>query len=74
LSTLVASRLEPAQVRILPPNYNYPYNLHQQVPDDRRVAALNELVCFAYEERDISPDAVSDVRIHEPLRSWLKNR
>ena len=60
--------------RIAPPTYNYPYNLQSQVPDDRRAAALNDLVCFTFEGRTLQPDAVTDTAIHPPLRSWLKVR
>jgi hypothetical protein len=56
---------------MLPPDYNYPYNLHQSVPPDRRAAALNDLVCIAYENRLLDPNQVDDIAIHEPLRSWL---
>jgi hypothetical protein len=71
LSTLVASRIEPARLRILPSSYNYPYNLQARVPEERRARTLNELVCLTYEERDVHPDRVSDIQILEPLRSWL---
>ncbi|HSQ25808.1 MAG TPA: hypothetical protein VLM80_01665, partial [Anaerolineales bacterium] len=71
LSTLVASRIDPARLRILPSSYNYPYNLQARVPDERRARTLNELVCLTYEERDLRPDMVSDIQILEPLSSWL---
>lgn len=71
LSTLVASRIDPARLRILPSSYNYPYNLHARVPEERRARTLNELVCLTYEERNLRPDMVSDIQILEPLRSWL---
>ena len=74
LSALIDSSLEEERLRILPPTYNYPYNLQSQVPDDRRAAALNDLVCFTFEGRTLQPDAVTDTAIHPPLRSWLKVR
>jgi len=70
-SALVATAVAAPRIRILPPTYNYPYNLHDRVPADRRPAALNDLVCFTFEGRVIHPDVVTDVAIHEPLRSWL---
>lgn len=72
-SALVVSSVRPQRVRILPPSYNYPYNLHGQVPPDRRAAALSDLVCFTFEGRTMHPDAVTDVEIGEPLRSWLQS-
>ncbi len=74
LSALIATMLDPERVRTLPPDYSYPYNLHQHVPLDRRALALNDLVCIAYEERSLDPDMVDDIGIDEPLRSWLSAR
>ncbi len=71
LSALMAAWLDPDRVRILPPDYNYPYNLHQSLSPDRRAAALNDLVSFTYEGRSIVPADVMDVVIREPLRAWL---
>jgi len=74
LSALIATRLDSRRVRILPPVYNYPYNLHQSVPHDRRAQALNDLVCVTYEDRSMNPTAMDDIDVHEPLRSWLSAR
>jgi hypothetical protein len=71
LSALVASSVEPGRVCILPPAYNYPYNLQERIPAERTLAVLNEAVCFTYEERDIRPNAVTGIEVREPLRSWL---
>jgi hypothetical protein len=73
-SVLIASALEPDRLRLLPPTYNYPYNLHGRIPPQHRATALNDLVCFTYEERAIHPNVVTDIQIHEPLRSWLGGR
>jgi hypothetical protein len=73
-SALVASTLEARQIRMLPPTYNYPYNLHNQVPEDRRALSFNDLICFTFEGRPIHPQTVRDIRIHEPLSSWLITR
>jgi hypothetical protein len=73
-SALVSSSLKPQRIRVLPETYNYPYNLHAQVLDSQRAAALNDLVCFTFEGRSVSPDVVSDIEIREPLFSWLKNQ
>jgi hypothetical protein len=74
LSTLIATSLDPQRVRILPPEYSYPYNMHQSVPAERRAQALNDLVLIAYEDRTLDPGVVDDILIHEPLRSWLSAR
>jgi hypothetical protein len=72
LSALLASSIEPRRLRLLPPAYNYPYNLHDRVPPDRRPSALNELVCLTFEGREVHPAAVTDIQLYEPLRSWLE--
>jgi hypothetical protein len=71
LSALLSTRLDAQQLRILPPDYNYPYNLQTKVPEDHRAAALNDLTSITYEERSLDPNLVDDIEIHEPLRSWL---
>lgn len=70
-SALVATTVAPSRLRLLPPTYNYPYNLHGRVPAGRRAAALEELVTLAYEGRSLWPAEVDDVAIGEPLRTWL---
>jgi hypothetical protein len=74
LSALVATSLEPRRMRILPPTYNYPYNLHERAPIDRRAVALDNLVCFTYEDRSIHPSALTDIKLSQPLRAWLESR
>jgi hypothetical protein len=71
LSTLIATTLDPDRVRVLPPDYGYPYNLHGDVPPERRAKTLNELVCAIYEERSVNPDDMDDIAVEEPLRMWL---
>ena len=72
-STLTVTMLDPKRIRTLPPDYGYPYNLHQSVPSDRRAQALDDLVCVIYEDRSTDPDAMDDIDIHEPLRAWLSS-
>jgi hypothetical protein len=74
LSTLVATSIEPARIRILPPTYNYPYHLQDMIPADRRFSSLNETVCFTYEDCNIHPNLVTGIDLREPLRTWLETR
>ena len=74
LSALLSTRLDAQQLRILPPVYNYPYNLQTEVPEEHRAAALNDLVSIAYEERSLDPNLMKDIEVHEPLRAWLADR
>ena len=71
LSALLATSLERERMRVLPPDYSYPYDLHRSVPRQRRAHALNDVVSIAYEHRSLEPDVVDDINTHDPLRSWL---
>jgi hypothetical protein len=70
VSTLVAKQLAWERVRLLPPEYNYPLNLLNEMPPDRRAPTLNGLVNAVYE--DAFP--WGGIEIQEPLCSWLTKR
>jgi hypothetical protein len=70
LSTLVARDLDWERVRLLPPEYNYPLNLLDEMPLGRLPSTLNSLVSAVYE--DVFP--WGKIAIEEPLRSWLMER
>jgi hypothetical protein len=67
LSALASEQVEWGRIRILPPEYSYPLHLQDDVPANRRIGALQGMVCAAYE--DALPEGNVDVR--EPLASWL---
>ena len=71
LSALVTKEVNPARLRILPPEYNYPFNLQERVPAEHRARVLNDAVTFAYEDRSLNPAEITDIMVEEPLRSWL---
>jgi len=70
-SALLCKAVEPGRLRILPPTYNYPYQLHREVPAERRAGSLNDMVLVTYEDCDLRPEALTDIRVDEPLRGWL---
>jgi hypothetical protein len=70
LCAILAKELSKTEMRALPPEYSYPLHMHDQVPPADRAATLNELVCAVYE--DVLP--LEGLTVHEPLRSWLKER
>lgn len=71
LSALISVSCNEDSVRILPSEYNYPYNLQEKVPQELRVRVLNDLVTVAYENRSLNPDKVEDIVVEEPLKHWL---
>lgn len=74
LSTLIATSVDRTGIRELPPDYGYPYNLHDSVPAEKRARVLDDLVCAIYEHRSVDPDSVTDIEMREPLRSWLRGK
>jgi len=70
LSALVPKMLAWERVRLLPPVYNYPLNLLNEIPPDRRTPTLNSLVNAVYE--DAFP--WGSIAVQEPLFSWLQER
>jgi len=70
LSTLVAKKLDWKRVRLLPPEYNYPLNLLDEMSPECRATNLNSLVSAVYE--DAFP--WGSIEIQQPLRSWLGKR
>lgn len=71
LSALLAIEIPPDRLRILPPDYIYPYNLHTDVPPVRAAQSLDELVCIYHEGRSLDPEEISDIGVGSQLRSWL---
>lgn len=70
-STLVAVRIPPERIRILPLQYNYPYHLHERIPVESRAEALNDLVTAAYEDLPFHLVDGQGFEVREPLRGWL---
>ena len=72
LSALVIKWIKPDRIRTLPPEYSYPLHLHTQLPGDRRINTLNNLVCPVYEDDLSLADLMKEMEIQEPLRAWLE--
>jgi hypothetical protein len=69
-STLVPKMVDWERVRLLPPEYNYPLNLLEEMPSDIRAPTLNTLVNAVYE----GAFPWGQIEVQEPLRSWLVMR
>lgn len=74
LSAVVVKTVLPGRLRILPPEYSYPYNLHAMVPVPRKAKHFDELVTVVYEDLSVNPTDMTDIGVREPLRSWLSAR
>ena len=71
LSVLLTAELPWERIRQLPAEYSYPLHFHERVDKSERPVSLNELVCIAYEDLNLHPDAVENIQVEEPLRSFL---
>ena len=72
LSALVTEPLAAGHLCELPPEYSYPLHFHDRVPEDRRPAALGELVCPVYEGIFRYPESLNGLAAADPLASWLR--
>jgi hypothetical protein len=71
LSALLTAELAWERIRHLPAEYSYPMHFHERVDKSERPVSLNDLVCIAYEDLNLHPEAVENIQVEEPLRSWL---
>lgn len=74
LSALTVTMLDTNRIKILPPTYCYPHNLHDSVPSDRRAGVMNDLVSVVYEDLPVHPEIIEGVEVREPLRAWLADK
>jgi hypothetical protein len=74
LSALIVAMIPADRILILPPEYNYPYNLQRSIPPEKRAKSINKLVSVVFEEKPMDPDKMDEIEINEPLKSWLSMR
>jgi hypothetical protein len=72
LSALLATAIPTQRLRLLPPDYNYPYHMQAEIPPERRTTCMESLTCLAYEDRSLDPDLIKDIAIQPSLQVWLK--
>ena len=73
LSAIITSKLTQDEIRILSLDYSYPYHMQQKIPPAKQAGRINELTCVVYEEESIHPDDLINIRVDEPLSSWLRD-
>ncbi len=71
-SSLVTAEISQERIRILPPDYSYPYHLQQEIPPSLKASVLNDLTHVVYENCSINPDKIAGIAIHEPLNTWFR--
>jgi len=73
-SAVLVARLQPSEIKMLPPDYGYPLHLHGELPSERKSGSLNDLTTVIYEEYFQDPNWADEIGIQEPLKSWLTSR
>ena len=71
LSALLVMELPEGKLRMLPPTYNYPLELHRQVPSEKRPERLDDLVCAVYEDSFVFPETLSGLKASPELAAWF---
>lgn len=72
LCGVITAKVKPSEIRHLPTEAGYPFNLHEKLPEGKRFARLNDASVVVLEDAwDESPAWMDAVRVDEPLRSWL---
>ena len=71
LSALLVMELPEGKLRMLPPTYNYPLELHRQVPSEKRPERLDDLVCAVYEDAFVFPETLSGLKASPELAAWF---
>jgi hypothetical protein len=62
------------EMQLLSPKINYPFHLHNEVPEKLRPKAIHELTTLRYENIFDAPEWRENLPIADPLRSWLESR
>ena len=73
-SAVLVARLQPSEIKMLPPDYGFPLHLHGELPSERKSRSLNDLTTVIYEEYFQDPNWADEIGIQEPLKSWLTSR
>ena len=70
----VLNILHKSDMQELPPTYNYPLNLADDYPPDKKPKSLDELVMFRHDIMFSDPETKDKVKDTSQIFSWLKER
>lgn len=72
LCGVITAKAKPSELQHLPDAVGYPYNLHQRLPESKRLARMNDATAVILESVwDQDPAWMEAIRVDEPLRAWL---
>lgn len=74
LSGCILSHIKKTELLELSPKYNYTLNLYQQIPEEKRVQKLNDLITVRYDQFNRPQFWMALIDMDEPLRSWISER
>jgi hypothetical protein len=70
LTSTLLSQVPMNAIRILPPDYGYPFHLQEKIPEHKRINQLNDLTVMVYEDEDYLHKAFTELSPATELRSW----
>jgi hypothetical protein len=73
-SAICLSLLNREEMVELPVTYNYPLNLYSDIPAEKRIKKLNNLVTARYDQFTNQQQWVDMIDIDEPLKSWIEEQ
>ncbi|MFH1336354.1 MAG: hypothetical protein ABII96_07525 [Candidatus Zixiibacteriota bacterium] len=74
LAGAILNMLHRSDMIELPPTYNYPLNLTDKYPADKKPKSLDELVMFRHDLMFSDPERKDQVKDTSMIFSWLKER
>ena len=73
-SCVVCSNIKPGEIYSLPMTCGYPLDLHQKVPNEKKISSLNDLSCAIIEDLwDKNPEWINDFTVEDPLKTLLQH-
>ena len=74
LAATILANTSRSEVRLFNKDYNYPLNFHNVLTEKYQKKILNEIKIIHYHSVFYNLDWKNDIKIEEPLLSWLLNR
>jgi hypothetical protein len=74
LSGVITSRIFPERIKPLPIRSGYPFNQHEKLSPEKKIASLNQLSVVIFDYAWVkNPDWINKIAVKEPLRLWLSD-
>jgi len=72
LSGVIGAKVSAPEIKPLPLSSGYPFSQQQRLPQQKRIASLNDLSVVIFDTTwDSQPSWMDEMEIREPLKGWL---